>query len=83
MITFLELKNYVDWDRRLILFHDKKHPLEMGAEEVEQFLTYLAVRCNVTASTQNQAKCASLLLYKKLLNQDLEWLQNIKSTKRC
>jgi hypothetical protein len=72
MITVFELKNYVDWDRRLILFHDKKHLLEMGAEEVEQFLTYLAVRCNVTASTQNQAKCAILLLYKKLLNQDLD-----------
>ena len=75
-------KAYVDWNRRFILFHDKKHPLEMGAAEVEQFLTYLAVRCNVAASTQNQAKCAILFLYKELLKQDLEWLKNVKSAKR-
>jgi len=75
-------KTYVDWNRRFILFHGKKHPLDMGAEEVEQFLTYLAVQCNVAASTQNQAKCAILFLYKEILNQDLEWLKNVKSAKR-
>ncbi|CAB1056457.1 Integron integrase IntIPac [Olavius sp. associated proteobacterium Delta 1] len=75
-------KTYVDWNRRFILFHNKKHPKSMGAEEVEQFLTDLAVRCNVAASTQNQAKCAVLFLYKEVLNQDLEWLKNVKSAKR-
>lgn len=75
-------KAYVDWNRRFILFHGKKHPLDMAAEEVEQFLTYLAVRCNVAASTQNQAKCAILFLYKEILNTDLEWLKNVKSAKR-
>ena len=54
----------------------------MVAAEVEQFLSYLAVRCNVAASTQNQAKCAILFLYKEVLNQGLDWLQNIKSAKR-
>jgi Phage integrase, N-terminal SAM-like domain len=46
---------YVDWVRRYILFHDKRHPQEMGIPEVEAFLTYLAVDQNVAASTQNQA----------------------------
>ena len=58
-IVFVELddhsirteKTYVDWNRRFILFHGKKHPLDMGAEEVEQFLTYLTVRCNVAQVT--------------------------------
>ena len=75
-------KTYVDWRRRFILFHGKKHPKDMGAEEVEQFLTHLAVRCNVAASTQNQAKCAILFLYKEILNHDLDWLKNVKSAKR-
>ena len=75
-------KTYVDWSRRFILFHGKKHPKDMGAEEVEQFLTNLAVRCNVAASTQNQAKCAILFLYKEILNHDLDWLKNVKSAKR-
>ena len=75
-------KTYVDWSRRFILFHGKKHPKDMGAEEVEQFLTHLAVRCNVAASTQNQAKCAILFLYKEILNHDLDWLKNVKSAKR-
>ena len=44
-------KTYVDWNRRFILFHGKKHPLDMGAEEVEQFLTYLTVRRNVAQVT--------------------------------
>ena len=75
-------KTYADWNRRFILFHGKKHPKDMGAEEVEQFLTNLAVRYNVAASTQNQAKCAILFLYKEVLNQNLEWLTNVKSAKR-
>src|SRR3989338_2003981 len=53
---------YVDWARRFILFHNKRHPKEMGAEEVRDFLNYLAVERNVSASTQNQAKSALLFL---------------------
>ena len=75
-------KSYVDWNRRYILFHRKKHPKDMGAEQVEQYLSFLAVQCNVAASTQNQAKCAILYLYKEALNQNLDWLQNVKSAKR-
>ena len=55
---------YVDWVRRFILFHDKRHPKEMGAGEVRDFLSHLAVDRNVAASTQNQAKSALLFLYR-------------------
>ncbi len=58
---------YVDWVRRFILFHGKRHPQEMGAVEVEAFLTHLAVQRQVSASTQNQAKAAILYLYKQVL----------------
>ena len=51
---------YVDWARRFILFHSKRHPQDMGAEEVEAFLSHLAVDRQVAASTQNQAKSALL-----------------------
>jgi hypothetical protein len=46
---------YLDWIKRFILFHGKRHPENMGNAEVEQFLTHLAVERNVAASTQNQA----------------------------
>jgi len=57
-------KTYLDWNRRFILFHNKKHPRTMGAKEVEQFLTYLAVNGRVASSTQNQALSAILFMYK-------------------
>lgn len=49
---------YVDWVRRYILFHQKRHPRDMGGPEIESFLTYLATERNVAASTQTQALCA-------------------------
>lgn len=67
---------YPDWIKRFILFHHKKHPREMGAPEVEQFLTHLAVVGNVAASTQNQALSALLFLYKEVLGIDLPWLHD-------
>lgn len=48
-------KTYVSWIKRFILFHNKRHPKDMGAEEVQAYLTYLAVNRHVAASTQNQA----------------------------
>ena len=62
---------YVDWIRRYILFHDKRHPQEMGKPEVEQFLSHLAVERNVAASTQNQALSAILFLYKEALEKNI------------
>jgi len=63
---------YTNWIRRFILFHDKRHPKEMGADEIEEYLTYLAVERNVAASTQNQALSALLFLYQNVLQKDLE-----------
>lgn len=72
---------YVDWARRFILFHGKRHPQDMGAGEVEAFLTYLAVERQVSASTQNQAKAALLYLYKELLQIQLPWLDEVVQAK--
>ena len=63
---------YVDWIRRYILFHNKRHPNEMGSREIETFLTHLAVERNVAASTQNQALSALLFLYRHVLKKDLD-----------
>lgn len=62
---------YVDWAKRFILFHNKRHPREMGAAEVEAFLTNLAVQQRVSASTQNQALAGILYLYRQVLNIEL------------
>jgi integron integrase len=75
-------ESYVDWVTRYILFHHKRHPAQMGAAEIEAFLTYLAVTGNVAASTQNQALCALLFLYREVLRQDLGELGNFAHAKR-
>ena len=68
---------YTDWVKRFILFHKKRHPKDMSAREVEQFLTHLAVAGKVSASTQNQAKSALLFLYRDVLSIDLPWLDEV------
>lgn len=73
---------YVDWIRRFILFHDKRHPKDMGGPEVEAFLTHLATVGKVSASTQNQALAALLFLYREVLAIELPWLDNIHRAKR-
>jgi len=73
---------YVQWIKRYIYFHHKKHPAEMGAEEVTAFLTHLAVNKHVTASTQNQALSALLFLYKQVLGIELPWMNDITRAKR-
>ena len=72
---------YVDWARRFILFHDKRHPLDMGADEVAAFLTHLAVDRTVAPSTQNQAKSALLFLYREVLAVQLPWLDEVVAAK--
>lgn len=64
-------QSYVQWIKRFILFHDKRHPSTMGREEVSQFITHLAVEGNVAASTQNQALSAILFLYNQVLEQPI------------
>lgn len=73
---------YVLWVRRFILFHGKRHPRELGAQEVEAFLTHLAVEGGVAAATQNQALSALLFLYREVLGIDLPWLDNVTRAKR-
>lgn len=75
-------KCYVDWIRRFILFHGKRHPAEMGAPQVEAFLTHLAVNGGVAASTQNQALAALLFLYREVLSIDLPWLDGVTRAKK-
>jgi integron integrase len=72
---------YVDWSRRFILFHGKRHPLDLGAAEVTAFLTHLAVDRGVSPSTQNQAKSALLFLYRVVLGIQLPWLDEIIAAK--
>ena len=69
---------YLDWIRRFILFHGKRHPETLGAPDVEAFLTHLAVERKVAAATQNLAKTSILFLYRDVLERDLPWLQNVE-----
>jgi hypothetical protein len=73
---------YVAWIRRYILFHNKRHPLEMGAPEVTGFLTHLAVDGHVAASTQNQALSALLFLYREVLEREFGWLKEVVRAKK-
>jgi integron integrase len=73
---------YVDWIRRFVLFHGKRHPREMGGVEVEAFLSHLARDRNVSAATQNQALAALLFLYKRVLNVDLPWIGDVVRASR-
>jgi len=72
-------QTYVQWARRYILFHDKRHPQEMSGPEIEDFLTHLAVDGHVSASTQTQALCALLFLYKHVLKIELPSLEAVRA----
>ena len=72
---------YLHWLRRYVAFHERRHPRELGAPEVEQFLTHLAVHRKVSAATQNQALQALLFLYRHVLEIELPWLNEI--TRAC
>jgi hypothetical protein len=74
-------KQYVQWIKRFIYFHGKRHPRDMGAVEVEAFLTDLAVTGGVASSTQNQALSALLFLYREVLEITLPWLDNVTRAK--
>ena len=74
--------SYVDWIKRFILFYNKRHPKDLGAHEIEQFLSHLAVQRNVAPSTQNQALSAILFLYREVLDLELDWIQNVIRAKK-
>jgi integron integrase len=75
---------YLDWARRYILFHHKRHPKDMGAPQIRGFLAHLATERKVAASTQNQALSAILFLYREVLHKDIEpiLLSNAKRPER-
>jgi integron integrase len=65
-------KTYVEWIRRFILFHNKRHPKDMGTDEIQAFIAYLATQRTVSASTQNQALSAVMFLYRHVLKKDVD-----------
>jgi integron integrase len=73
---------YVQWIRRFILFHGKRHPRDMGAPELTAFLSHLAIQRNVAAATQNQALNAILFLYRDVLKITLPWLEDVQRAKK-
>jgi integron integrase len=73
---------YVDWARRYVLFHGKRHPRELGAADVEAFLSHLVNERNVAASTHQQALAALLFLYGEVLQVELPWLDDIGRPKK-
>jgi integron integrase len=75
--SHLTEKAYVGWIRRYILFHGKRHPLEMGAAEITEFLSDLAQRHKVSSPTQTQALSALLFLYRRVLSVELPWIDKI------
>ncbi|MDQ3174169.1 MAG: phage integrase N-terminal SAM-like domain-containing protein [Acidobacteriota bacterium] len=64
--------------RRFILHHQKRHPREMGVDEIRQYLSHLATDGNVAASTQNVALCALLFLYRQVLKINLPLIENVE-----
>jgi len=75
-------ETYLHWMRRFILFCGRRHPRNLGAEEVTAFLNHLALERRVSAATQNQALAALLFLYKEVLSQALPWLDGIQHARR-
>lgn len=75
-------KSYLKWAKNYILFHNKRHPENMGAAEIESFLRHLAVNRKVAASTQNQALCALIFLYREVLHREMTDKINITYAKR-
>jgi integron integrase len=76
-------RSYVAWIRRFILFHHKRHPRDMGEDEIRHFISYLAVHTKISASTQTVALSALLFLYRDVLKQELPYVKNIERAKRA
>ena len=75
-------ESYVHWIKRFIFFHDKRHPTQMGAKEIAQFLSSLANELHVSASTQNQALNAILFLYRTVLRTEIGYVDGVVRAKR-
>jgi integron integrase len=75
-------ETYIGWIKRFIFFHGKRHPIEMGENEINMFLSFLAIKKKVTASTQNQALCALVFLYRQVFNRDIGLIEGLIRAKR-
>ena len=75
-------QSYIYWIKQYIFFNKKRHPDEMGEQEVSAYLTHLAVKRRVSASTQNQALCALVFMYRHVLKKKLGDLNNVSRAKR-
>lgn len=74
-------QTFIYWIKKFMLFNNKRHPNEMGEKEINRFLTYLAVNRKVAASTQNQALCAILFLYRHVLKKQIGWIDKLERAK--
>jgi site-specific recombinase XerD len=75
-------QSYVDWIKRYIYFHNKQHPKDLGEEHISAFLTHLAVKRKVASSTQNQALCALVFLYRQVLKKEVGEFENLIRAKK-
>ena len=75
-------QTYIDWIKRYIFFFNKRHPKEMGAKEISEFMTHLAVNGHVAASTQNQALSALIFLYKNVLKKEIELGEFVRAKRK-
>ena len=75
-------QSYIDWIRRFIYFHKKQHPRELNESHITEFLNFLAVQKKVASSTQNQALCALVFLYREVIKKDLAQFENLVHAKR-
>ena len=75
-------QSYVDWIKRYIFFHNKRHPADMGEDEIRSFISDLASKKSVAASTQTVALSALLFLYREVLKKDLPYIEGIERAKR-
>lgn len=73
---------YVKWIKEFIYFNNKTHPLELSKEHIEKYLSHLAVERHVSSSTQTQALCAIVFLYKKVLEKEFGWLEDVTRASR-
>ena len=73
---------YIDWIKRYIYFHNKQHPRDLDERHISEFLTYLAVKRKVAGSTQNQALCALVFLYREVIKKDLAQFEDLVHAKR-
>jgi integrase len=72
---------YLDWVRRFVVFHGRRHPAYLAEREVAAFLTHLATERKVSSATQNQALAALLFLYRHVLNQPLGFVNGVERAK--